>query len=69
MGAEASLRWSPVLSRADIKTETCTVSNTGPGDKVSVEIVARRQSTTGQIGTVSVEIVVYRTKDWPDVYS
>ena len=41
-GKETSLQWNPVFSSADIKTGTFTVSNTGPGDTVSVEIVVRR---------------------------
>ena len=40
--AETSLRWSPVLSNADIKAETFTVSNTGPDVTVGVGIVVHR---------------------------
>ena len=51
-GGETSLRWSLVLSSADVQTETFTVSNTGQGDIVGVEVVL---STTGQIDTIDVE--------------
>ena len=61
MGAETSLQCGPVLSSADVKNETTTVSNTGPSDTVSVEIVVYRfkvSKTGSQIDKVDVEVTV-----------
>ena len=43
VGEETSLRWNQVLSSADIKTYTFTMSNTGTGGSVGIEIVVNQR--------------------------